>query len=67
VFFRDAENSLESVSALPRTEERVVGRLESGRLLAISLSGMGLEPSGSPKWTAASKIRERWQITTMNV
>src|SRR5262249_20191178 len=36
-------------------------------LLGIAGRGMGLEPSGSAKWTVAGKIRKRRQITAWHV
>jgi hypothetical protein len=36
-------------------------------LFGIAVSGMGLEPRASPKWTVAGKIRNRHQVTTLNV
>ena len=36
-------------------------------LFEVAVRSITLEPGRAPKWTVGSKIREGWQITTLNV
>ena len=60
-----AVKNLTAMKPLPKRD--MFSRSALGATIEIANKGIGLEPRGSPKWTMAGKIRNRRQITTLNI